>query len=410
MAKSRRLEQVLGFIALAFLLVGCFVVMKPFLSAVMWAIVLGYTLWPVHHRLLSLLGNRQTLAASLTTLCVALVLLVPFFVIGISVADDARALGIATRAWIEQGPPQPPAWIDKVPLVGKQAKEAWIEFSDDVGKLVAQFKNANDEVLSEPVPTNTVPANLTLSTLPSAATNQTVAVTSADIKLVRTLRRAVSAVQTQLINAGLAIGRGIMEVALSVFLAFFILQNGRALADRLKVGVGRIAGDRGKHLLEVAGDTVRGVVYGILGTALAQGVVAGIGFAIAGVPGAALLGLLTFCLSPLPVGPPMVWIPAVIWLYQRGSIGWAIFLLVWGFGVSTMDNVVKPWLISQGSRLPFVLIFLGVLGGALAFGVIGVFLGPTLVAVAYRTIESWLALPPDVHPPEEESTSGTYQI
>jgi predicted PurR-regulated permease PerM len=418
MNKSKRMEQLLGYIALSFLLIGCFVVMKPFLSAVMWGIVLGYSLWPVHRRLLGWLGNRQTLAATLTTLGVAMVLLVPFVVIGIGVADDARALGQATRAWIEQGPPKPPVWIERVPLVGKQAKATWIEVADDIGRLVTQFKTADEEVIVATITTNASPKDaFALTPAPGGinstnkiqTTNQPTAA-GAEIKLVRTLKKAVSAVQKQLISAGLAIGRGILEVALSVFLAFFILQNGRALADRAAVGVGRIAGERGKHLLEVAGSTVRGVVYGILGTALAQGVVAGIGFAIAGVPGAGLLGLLTFCVSALPVGPPMVWIPSVIWLYQKDATGWAIFMLVWGIGVSSLDNVIKPWLISQGCKLPFALILLGVLGGALAFGLIGVFLGPTLVAVAYRLIESWLAMTPEPASSENDSDSEPIEI
>ena len=126
-----------------------------------------------------------------------------------------------------------------------------------------------------------------------------------------------------------------------------------------------------------------------------QGGLAGVGFAIAGVPGAALLGLLTFFLSVVPMGPPLVWIPATIWLFHQDSAGWAIFMLVCGVGVSSIDNFVKPWLISQGSNLPFILIFFGVIGGALAFGFIGVFLGPTLLAVAYRLIEKWSVVPKD---------------
>jgi predicted PurR-regulated permease PerM len=161
------------------------------------------------------------------------------------------------------------------------------------------------------------------------------------------------------------------------------------VAGRLTSMVGRILGERGQYLLDVAGKTVRGVVYGILGTALVQAVMAGVGFLIAGVPGAALLALLTFFLSVVPVGPPLVWGPAVLWLFQQGSTGWAIFMLVWGFGVSTVDNLVKPWLISQGSNLPFLLILFGVLGGVLAFGFIGVFIGPTLLAVGYRVVTEW---------------------
>ncbi|MGC1819073.1 MAG: AI-2E family transporter, partial [Casimicrobiaceae bacterium] len=146
------------------------------------------------------------------------------------------------------------------------------------------------------------------------------------------------------------------------------------------------------QLAEVAGATVRGVVLGILGTALVQAVVAAIGFWIAGIDAAPLLGLLTFVLSPVPVGPPLVWIPAALWLIHEGETGWGIFLLAWGMlAVSTIDNVIKPLIISRGADLPFVLVLLGVLGGAIAFGAIGVFLGPVLLAVGYALVVEWAA-------------------
>ena len=179
---------------------------------------------------------------------------------------------------------------------------------------------------------------------------------------------------------------------MSIFIAFFLFRDGVAAAERLTTAVERIGGERGRHLLTVAGKTVRGVVYGILGTALAQAVMTGIGFVIAGVPGAGLLALLTFFVSVVPVvGTALVWVPAAFWLFYQGSTGWGIFMLIWGVGVANIDNVVKPWLISQGSDMPFILIFFGVLGGALAFGFIGVFLGPTLLAVGYRLAEEWIS-------------------
>jgi predicted PurR-regulated permease PerM len=141
--------------------------------------------------------------------------------------------------------------------------------------------------------------------------------------------------------------------------------------------------------MKVAGDTIRGVIYGILGTAIVQGVFAAVGFAIAGVPGPMFLGLMVFFLSPVSL-PPLVWIPASIWLFAHGQPGWGIFMLVWGVGVSMIDNFLKPWLISQGSKMPFILIFFGIIGGALAFGFIGIFLGPSLLAVTYCLVEEWL--------------------
>ena len=156
------------------------------------------------------------------------------------------------------------------------------------------------------------------------------------------------------------------------------------------VVVERLAGGRGQHLIKVAGDTVRGVIYGILGTAIAQALVAGLGFWIAGVPGAVLLAVLTFFFAVLPFGPPLIWLPASLWLFAQNQPGYGVFMLLWGFlGISSVDNFLRPYLISQGNKMPFALIFCGVIGGALAFGLVGVFMGPTLLAVTFRLIEEW---------------------
>ena len=181
-----------------------------------------------------------------------------------------------------------------------------------------------------------------------------------------------------------------MQIALSLLLIFFILKDGEALGRGLESLFTRVCGDGGAELLHVAGGTVRGVVYGILGTALLQGVLAGIGFLMAGVPGAMLLGLVTFLVSVLPGGPPLVFLPACIWIFHKGDTGWGIFLVIWGIAVSTVDNFIKPWLISRGSKMPFIIIFFGVIGGAVAFGLIGVFIGPTLLAVGFRLMDEWV--------------------
>ena len=337
------LERYLGWIILFLLLGGCLLVLSPFLSSLLWAVVLCFSTWPIYRRVLQFMRNRHTLAALTMSIGMVLVVLLPFVLVGATLADNVKELTTATRRWIESGPPAPPAWLAKIPAVGHSATEYWQSLAEDSSKLWQQAQ------------------------------------------------RIVEPVSGLLLKAGLALGRGVVELALSIFVAFFLFRDGLTAASRLTAAVERIAGERGRHLLTLAGNTVRGVVYGILGTALVQAVVAGIGFFIAGIPGAALLALLTFFLSVLPVGPPLIWLPATLWLFHQGSTGWAIFMLIWGIGVSSVDNVVKPWLISQGSDMPFILIFFGVLGGALAFGFIGVFLGPTLLAVGYRLIEDWVA-------------------
>ena len=201
-----------------------------------------------------------------------------------------------------------------------------------------------------------------------------------------------------LLSITLAVGQGVTQLVLSGFLAFFLLKDADILSQRVTVAADRLAGERGRHLLNVAGGTVRGVIYGILGTAIAQALVAGLGFWIAGVPGAVLLSVMTFFFAVIPFGPPMIWLPAALWLFAQHKPGLGIFLILWGLlGISSVDNFLRPYLISQGSKMPFVLIFCGVIGGALSFGLVGVFLGPTLLAVAFRLIEEWSS-----HPSEPE--------
>jgi len=340
---ARQIERNLGWIVLAILLFGCLLVLWPFVSALLWAVVLCFSTWPIYQRVLRWLGGRRTLAATAMTLAMMVVILVPFMIIGTTLAGSVKELTALARHSLETGLPAPPAWLAKIPLIGQQAAAYWQSLAADSAKLLHESQ------------------------------------------------RLIQPVTTWLLKLALGLGAGLLELTLSIFVAFFLFRDGLSLAQRLVTGVERIGGERGRHLLTVAGNTVRGVVYGILGTALVQAVIAGIGFVIAGVPGAALLALLTFFLSVVPMGPPLIWLPAAIWLFQQGSTGWGIFMLIWGVGVSSIDNVVKPWLISQGSDLPFILIFFGVLGGALVFGFIGVFLGPTLLAVGFRLLEEWFS-------------------
>ena len=340
------------------LLCGCLLVLLPFFSSLLWAVVLVCSSWPVYCRLLKLVRNRHSLAAFLMTLGMILILLLPFVIVGTTLADNVKELTAATQKFIQQGPPAPPEWLAKVPLVGQRAADYWQSLAADTARLWTEAQ------------------------------------------------RLVEPAGRLLLKGGLSLGGGVIKLALSILIAFFLFRSGARVGAWVTALVRHIAGERGTHLLAIAGSTVRGVVYGILGTALAQAVLAGIGFLIAGVPGAALLALLTFFASIVPVfGTALIWVPAAIWLFHQGSTGWGVFMLVWGFGVANLDNVVKPWLISQGSAMPFLLIFFGVLGGALAFGFIGVFLGPTLLAVGYRLVAEWAAASRFMELPEPEKSS-----
>ncbi|MHB1099772.1 MAG: AI-2E family transporter, partial [Burkholderiales bacterium] len=171
--------------------------------------------------------------------------------------------------------------------------------------------------------------------------------------------------------------------------SFFVYRDGEALVRFLDRAAGRVVGEHAANVLDTVDNTIRGVMYGLLGTALAQGSVAAVGFLIAGVPAALLLGVATAILSLLPVGPPLIWGGVAIWLFYQGSMGWGIFMLLWGILISGVDNVVKPMLISRGSNLPFILVLFGVMGGLAAFGFVGIFLGPTLLAVGFGLVRNW---------------------
>lgn len=339
---SKRSENTIGWVAVLLLLGGCLFVMLPFVSILIWGVVLAAASWPIRQRLMRWFHNRSGLVAFTITFSMVLVLLMPLILIGPKLANNVDQLTTAARKFIAEGPPAPPAWLAKLPIVGQRATNYWQSLSQDSTKLWAES------------------------------------------------RKLIEPISSILLKVAVGIGGGLLQLAASLFIAFFLLRDGGAVADRLNATVNQIGGDRGGYLLLVAYNTIRGVVYGILGTALLQGVLAGIGYFIAGVPGAGLLALLTFFFSIVPVlGTGIVWLPVALWLFHQGATGWGIFMLIWGFGVGSLDNFVKPWLISQGSDMPFLLIFFGVLGGALAFGFMGVFLGPTLLAVGYRLLNEW---------------------
>ena len=199
-------------------------------------------------------------------------------------------------------------------------------------------------------------------------------------------------VRQELIAAGLSLGNAVVQLILAVLTAFFLYRDGTAARRGLIAAGRRIAGEQAPHLLRVAYATINGVVYGVLGTALAQALLILIGLWVTGIPGALLLGLVLFLLALIPFGPVLVWGPAAVWLHLEGHIGWAIFVAIWSIAAGLVtDNVLRPYLISRGSDLPLILILFGVVGGAVAFGALGLFLGPTLLAVGYELIRAWNA-------------------
>lgn len=403
--KRFKIEPLLGGVALLLLLIGCFFVLKPFMTALMWAMILAYSLHPLQRSFTRWFRGSRTLAACFVTLTMTIILAGPIILIGFSIAQDGKDLAQATRNWFMAAPEQAPPWVEKLPLVGTEVAGYWAKFAEDRKPLLDQL---DKEVKTLPPRPKIVVESDEGSFIKDAPPVQKDPIEEKsgeeDKKqkspnFVVVLGQFLTWAWSWLLLATLAIGRGVTQLLLSGFLAFFLLRDAPVLSERLAVAADRLAGGRGQHLIKVAGDTVRGVIYGILGTAIAQALVAGLGFWIAGVPGAVLLSVLTFFFAVIPFGPPMIWIPAALWLFAQHKPGLGIFMVLWGLlGISSVDNFLRPFLISQGSKMPFVLIFCGVIGGALAFGLVGVFLGPTLLAVGFRLVEEWSSQPLEREP------------
>jgi predicted PurR-regulated permease PerM len=204
-----------------------------------------------------------------------------------------------------------------------------------------------------------------------------------------------------------ALGGGIAQLALSIICAFFFYRDGEAALQRVTDVLRHIAGERARHLLTVAYGTLKGVVYGVLGSVLAQAMLATFGYWLAGVPAPFLLGLLTGFLGIIPGGPAIVWLPAAIWLFRADETVWGVFIVVWSAVlVGNIDNVIKPLFVARGSALPLLLVLFGILGGAMTFGFIGIFLGPTILAILYTLMREWS--PGEfIRVPEAEAATGS---
>ncbi len=346
MPTQQRLQQFVQLAALALVLIGCYLVLMPFIPAILFAVVVCIATWPLYVRLHGVLRGKSTLAALAMMLLLAALVLVPTALLVFSLTDNVADLAGMARALLSHGASQPPGWLKEIPLVGAQIDGYWQQLAADREAAVALFQ------------------------------------------------RMLNPARDFLLASGKTLGHSLLQMTFAVFIGFFFFRDGDALLRNLRVGLEKLAGPVGTELLATIHGTVAGVVHGIFGTALAQALAAWIGFLIAGVPGAFLLAVATFFLSVVPVGPPLIWGGAIFWLVRQDAIGWAIFMALWGFFViSSIDNLVKPYLISRGSGLPLLLIVLGVFGGIAAFGFIGVFIGPPLLAVGLTLVRLWLAAP-----------------
>ena len=341
---SSRFEQYARIAAIALLVIGCFLVIRPFLAALLFAAVMCLSTWPAFRWLKERLGGRGALAALTFALGMLVAIALPVALAAHSLITHSGQAIDAVRAFIDRGPVDLPAWLTGVPVLGADLDEYWHRLLGRRGGIIALAR-----------------------------------------------RRAAPA-KGMLFAAGAAAGEGLLQILLAIFVAFFFYRDGEEVARMVRTGISRLAGsEQGLSVVATAHNAVKGVVYGLIGTALAQAAVAMVGFLIAGVPGALLLSALTFVLSFVPMGPVFAWGGAAAWLYGQDQQGWAIFMVVYGtLVISSVDNFVKPILMSRAGGLSMLLVVLGVFGGAVAFGFIGIFVGPALLAVTWSLLNAWL--------------------
>jgi predicted PurR-regulated permease PerM len=325
------------------LIAASFWVMQPFLPAIAWALTLVIATWPLKLRVQHLAGNRRGLAVLVMTLALLLVLIVPFWLAISTIVANLDAIADLARTILSLRAPPPPDWLAQVPLIGAPATQVWAQLTS--------------EGVRELAPRLTPYAGALTQWFASAAGS---------------------------------LGGTFLQFLLTVVIAAITYAHGeQGAATAVRFGH-RLGGDRGEMAVLLAGQAIRGVALGVVVTAVAQSVLGGIGLAVVGVPFASLLTALMFMLCLAQIGPGLVLIPAVVWMYYSGDALSATVLLAFTIVAITMDNFLRPLLIRRGADLPLLLILFGVIGGLIAFGLLGIFLGPTVLAIAYTLLNAWM--------------------
>ena len=341
---SERIDVLIRVVLAVAVSIGCYFIIEPFLTAIVIAAILAVVTWPLFMRARVSMGGNTTFPAILMVFLIIVGVLIPTSFLLVAIAQQIPKAVEIVREWIASGFTIPPA-IAEIPRIGP-----WL----------------HDQLLFAIDPAS----------------------------LSSTLQKLLEPMSAWILNAAVNVSQGLLQLALVTFIVFFFYRDGAWFADRIKTLMRRVSGELSNELTNILVNTTRSVVFGLLGTALGQAIVAGIGFWIAGVPGVLMLSFMVFVRSIVPVGPPLIWGPAAIWLYSNGDPGMAAFLVLWGtLAVSSVDNFLKPVLIARGSSLPLALIFLGVFGGVIAFGFLGLILGPILLAVGLSMLQAWLRNP-----------------
>jgi predicted PurR-regulated permease PerM len=328
---------------IAVLIAGSLWTLAPFLGALLWAATIVVATWPMMLRIERLGGGRRSLATAAMTIVMLVIFIVPFGLAAGVLLDAAVGAVDLVKTAASEGIGPPPAWVSGLPWVGARLTARWQEMAAGGPEAVTEA-----------------------------------------------LRPYARSTAAWALSVSGGFGAVVVHFLLTVVIAAILYANGEAAARGVLAFGRRLARERGEQTVRLAGQAVRGVALGVVITALVQSLIAGIGLWLAGVPRPGLLLAIILVLIIAQLGPLPVLVPAIIWLFWSGNVVWGSVLVVFAVIVAVVDNVLKPVLIKRGVDLPLLLIIAGVIGGLIGFGVVGLFIGPVILAVTYTLLESWI--------------------
>ena len=323
------------------MLYWCFHIMSPFLYPIIWGAIIAVASYGSYQKLSSVIGNRPTLAAILVTLIFLTVMIVPIALLTDSMASGVEALADEAKQGTLKIPP-PPDGVAGWPLVGESLHAIWLKASVNIEAVLKQFAPQ------------------------------------------------LKSLGSWLLSAAAGAGFGLIQFALSILVAGLLLANAGPSRRYTSAFATRLAGDKGVEFVEIAGKTVNGVTRGILGVAIIQGILAGLGFLVAGIPGAGLWAFVAMVLAIIQIGILPVTLPAIIYVFATAEPLTGILFLIWNIVISTADNILKPLLMGKGAAVPIPIIFIGALGGFMASGILGLFTGAIILSIGYTLYLAWI--------------------
>ena len=337
------LQKVLLFGLIFILFYLSFQVLKYFIVPVLWAAIIAYITWPLYHSVQKLCGPRPTLSATIMISMVVLVVGIPLTFAIFMLQHEGRNLFYELQRQVFSGHLDVPQFIRDLPIIGKEVTRTLKEINTDPNSIVQNVSGWFQSHLNY--------GRLVLS----------------------------------------EISKNIFKLCFAVMSLFFFYRDGQTILNQVSKALEMVIGPRIHHYLDTISETTRAVVYGVGLTAIAQALLAGLSYFVAGVPNLMVLTIVTFIFALIPFGPPVAYSAVSLWLFSQGQTIEAIGVMVWGVCVvSTADNVIRPLVISGATQIPFLLIMFGVLGGLASFGMVGLFVGPVILAVLLAIWREWL--------------------